>query len=65
MTEVLNVYWEYELFVDGRWEVASASGQNPHQYGSREELMNILKIIHPGEKVRLLRIEEVVIPRED
>ena len=62
MTEVANVFWEYELFSNGEWHVASASGQNPHRYESREELMKILKIIHPGEKVRLLCIEEVVVP---
>ena len=62
MTEVMNIYWEYEICVKGQWEVASASGQSPHKYASREDLMNILKIIHPGEQIRLLRIEEVVVP---
>ncbi len=57
-----EVFWEYELYSNGRWEVASASGQTPHHYKTREELLNILKIIHPGEKVRLLRVEEMEIP---
>lgn len=64
MSETSNVFWEYELFVEGRWEPAAASGQNPHRYASREELMGILKIIHPNERVRLLCIEEVVVPAD-
>jgi len=57
-----EAFWEYQLDVGGKWEVASASGQRPHHYTSREELLKILKIIHPGVKVRLLRIEEIDIP---
>lgn len=57
-------YWEYQLqSSNGEWRFASASGQTePHHYKSRDELMGILNIIHPGERVRIIHIEEVEVP---
>ena len=56
------VHWEYALEHNGTWSSPSASGQDPHRYESREELVRILRIIHPGERVRLMCIEEIVVP---
>jgi len=59
-----HYFWEYALEHNGTWTSASASGQDPHRYESREELVRILRIIHPGERVRLMRIEEITIPED-
>jgi len=58
-----DTYWEYQVMGrDGQWQSPSASGQAPHQYPDREEALRILRIIHPGEKVRLVCFEEFMVP---
>ena len=56
-------HWEYQLFVNGSWRTATPSGRTePHHYETEEEVMRVLKIIHSGEKVRVLQVKEVEVP---
>lgn len=58
-------FWEYQVQdKDGHWRFPAASGQDPHRYASREEVLRIVQIIHPGEKVRLVCFEELMIPEK-
>ncbi len=57
-----KVYWEYQVLAEEGWVFEHAVGQRPHHYESREEMMKILKIIHSGETVRIMKMEEIQVP---
>lgn len=58
--EVLT-HWEYQVLVDDEWVSPHAANQDPHRYETKEALLHILNIIHPGERVRILKVDELQI----